>query len=117
MTIEAIELNITQARELVERGEALNRLLDNREFKELILDGYLKKEAIRLVHLKAEPAMQTPTHQANILREMDGIGSLTGYFRQIERVAESALSAIADGEEAIEEIRLEEAAAEEGGDE
>ena len=106
--IKEITLSIEEAQDFVKRGEALERLHKNRDFRKIILEGLFKDEAVRLVNLKAAPQMQHEQHQANILREIDGIGSLRNYFRAIYQAADQAQSAIRDGEEALEELRNEE---------
>ena len=52
--INAIERDIKEARKHVELGDSLERLLNNRDFKKVIVEGYFEKEAARLVHLKAD---------------------------------------------------------------
>jgi len=106
--IEEIDRNIKEARKFVERGAALQRLMSNKDFKALIQEGYFEKEAVRLVHLKADASMQTAERQASILKQMDAIGSLSDYFVGIRQQAMLAAKAI----EADEETR--EALAEEG---
>ena len=51
--IQGIERNITKSVAAIERGIALERLRVNKDFKSIVLDGYFKDEAVRLVHLKA----------------------------------------------------------------
>ena len=81
--VEQIELNIQQAKQLVEMGDVLDRLTQNPDFTRVIDEGYLKNEAVRLVHLKAAPSMQSDEAQQAITKEIDGIGALLGYFRAI----------------------------------
>lgn len=110
--IEAIELNIKSARELVEMGKCLARLEKNRDFKKLILTRYLKDEAVRLVHLKAAPNAQNEKIQAAIVRDIDSIGALEGFFNSIFHEAQRAAEAIAESEDELEIARAE--ATEEG---
>lgn len=107
--LQDIEENIKEARKIVEFGAALDRLRNNKDFKAIILDGYFKTEAIRLVHLKADPSMDTPERQANIIKGMDAIGALSEYFHVVDHQAQLARKAIDYGEEAISEILDEEA--------
>jgi len=65
----------------------------------LVLKGYLEDEAIRLVHMKAEPAASTPEFQQEIINAIDSIGILRGYFRQIGHTANMAEVALKDAEE------------------
>jgi hypothetical protein len=107
-TVQAIEENIRQAKVIVGVGESLERLRENRDFKTVILDGYFKDEAVRLVHLKASPNMQSPDMQKSIVAQMDAIGSLSQYFTAVFQQASIASKAIASDEEARDEILAEE---------
>lgn len=102
-----IELTMNQAKDLISFAESLERLHKNRDFKKIFSEGYFKDEALRLVGLKADPNMQTPERQEQILRDIDAIGSLQQYFRTVYQRAAWAERAIQDGQEALEEIQNE----------
>lgn len=104
-SIQEIEMGIEEAREYIERGEALERLYRNPDFQNIVVKGYFEREAVRLVHLKGDPAMRAPEHQAAIIQDMDGIAALHSHFRVILMQAQQMREAIQDGEEALEEIR------------
>lgn len=106
--VQEIELNIKQARKKVDLGESLERLKSNRDFKRLVLDGYFKSEAIRLVHLKSDPSMQTAERQAAILSDINAIGSFSQYLAVVTQMAGLASKAIVADEQTIEEISAEE---------
>lgn len=108
ISVEQLEHSIQSQRHIVELGAALERLSTNRDFKQVIVDGYLKEEALRLVHLKSDPAMQSATSQASILAQIDAIGNLGQYLRQISQNGERAQANIVQAEELIDEIRREE---------
>ena len=97
-TLQAIDKQIEQAKELVELGKAMERLRSNREFKKVIIDGYLSAEAVRLVHLKADPNMQKPESQAAIVKQMDAIGSFAEYMTVLIQQASLAQKAVETGE-------------------
>lgn len=102
--VQQIDANIAESRKIVELSKALDRLSMNKDFKEVITDGYLTKEAVRLVHLKAAPQMQTPDRQAAINNSIDAIGGLLEYFRTVRFNAQVALKAIESDEETREEL-------------
>lgn len=108
--IAEIEMNITEAKKFVAEGNSLVRLLSNRDFKKIVLEGYFEKEAVRLVHLKADHNMQSPENQAAIMTQIDAIGSLTHYFRTLRHNANMAEKAISESEETLDELRGEGAA-------
>lgn len=102
-----MEQAIENAKVYKDLGTSLEKLRSNREFKKVILDGYFKDEAIRLVHLKSDPSMQTPEKQDAIIRSIDAIGSLVSYFRVVEQFASIAAKDIELNEVTIQEAREE----------
>lgn len=107
-TIQEIENNIREAKALKEMGDALGRLQENRDFKKIIREGYFEKEAIRLVHLKSDPSMQSPASQQSIVDQIDAIGALSQYFRTVFHTAALATKAIYADEQEIEALLEEE---------
>lgn len=103
-TIQEIEQNIRECKEIVELNVMLERLKANRDFKKLILEGYFRDEAVRLVHLKADPAMQTPQRQAAITLQIDAIGAVSSYLHTVAYNAQLATKGIEAGELARDEI-------------
>lgn len=92
--IKELEDNIKRATEMVNLGKAVDRLRNSPDFKEVILKGYFEREAVRLVHLKADPSMQTPERQASIISQMDSIGALSSHLNTIIVMADRAAQAI-----------------------
>lgn len=107
--IAEIELNIKHAKELVALGRSLERLMTNRDFKKVFLEGYLKEEAVRLVHLKADANFQDAENQKSILQQIDAIGSVTHYLTALRHQGMLAEKAIEADEEALDELRGEDA--------
>lgn len=109
-TIREIEQNIKDNRKLIEMADALDRLKSNRDFKKVVMEGYFEKEAVRLVHVKADPEFQTPERQASIIRQIDAIGALNDYFTVVMFGGQQAKSAIESAEAVREDLIAEEAA-------
>lgn len=109
-TVQLIEENIRRAKEFVELDKALQRLMENRDFRKVVQEGYFRDEAVRLVHLRGDPAFQTPERQAAVLAQIDAISQLSGYFRTMRFNAQTALKAIEADEATRDEILAEEAA-------
>lgn len=105
--IQEIELSIKEAQKMVDLGAAVQRLATNRDFKKVVMEMYFEKEAVRLVHLKANPAMQDKDRQDAIVKEMDAIGSFYQFLRTLEIQADMARRAIDDGESLREELLAE----------
>ena len=105
--IAALEYQLDGYRKQIERGQAVARLMANRDFKKIILEGYFKDEAVRLVHLKQAPDFQTDDKQRNILRDIDSIGTFRNYLNLVEYFAGQASQAIGVTESVLEEARQE----------
>ena len=105
--IQAIDRNIKEAKATLEIGNALERLRGNKDFKKIVMEGYFRDEAVRLVHLKSDPSMQTPEYQKSIITQMDAIGALNQYFTTLVHQAGLAAKSIASDEEALEELLAE----------
>ena len=105
--IQAIESNIQQAKELVGFGNMLARLKSSRDFQKVITEGYFEKEAIRLVHLKADSNMQSVASQEAIVKQIDAIGALVSYLKVVEYRANAAASAVSADEETLTELLTE----------
>lgn len=105
--VQELEASIQRAKEHVEFGNVVERLLATRDFKKVISEGYFEQEAIRLVHLKADPNMQSTAQQESIVKQMDAIGSLKQYLRTKCRIAAQAVQSIAADEETRDELLAE----------
>ena len=80
IALRELEKDIQRAREAIELGASLARLMSNRDFQSVVVSGFLQKEAIRLVHAKADPANQSPEAQQGIVRSLDAIGNFNQYL-------------------------------------
>lgn len=102
--IESIELHMDRAREYVNQADALRRLRSNPDFKTVIEQGYFEKNAVRLVGLKAAPAMQDPDKQVSVIRAIDAIGELQQHFNAVFMMAEQAEQAILASREELDAL-------------
>ena len=102
-----LELTIEQAKEKVNVMEAIDRLSQNKDFITVILEGYLEKEAVRLVHAKADPGCTKPETQVDLIKQIDAIGCFTGYLRALRHSGMLSQKAIIDSEQTREEILAE----------
>jgi hypothetical protein len=103
-----IEANIAHAKEIVAKGAALERLKNHPDFRKVVVEGYLEREAIRLVHLKGDQHMQKPERQAGIQADIDAIGRFAAYLGSVSQFAAMAAASLEDAEAAREEIAAEE---------
>ena len=108
--MKALENNIKHNTAVLELGYSLERLRINKDFQKVVLKGYFEQEAVRLVLLKADANMQPVAHQESIVKQIDAIGALSGYFNTVRHLASMAERSIeSDG------ATLEDMLAEEGG--
>lgn len=97
--IDALDRDIENANAQLDTGKAIERLHKNPDFKNVILVGYLEKEAIRLVHLRTDPNVQSPQQQADIIRQIDAIAALKDFLRVRLMLADKAPQAIEEAED------------------
>lgn len=108
------EVNLTQAEaeKWIGRQEALERLLINPDFNEVIMEAYFKEEPARLASLVGDIAgsyrwapapgqasMPQPTFvqmQNNIERDIHAVGALQSFFRVVAYRAQSCKQALED---------------------
>lgn len=93
-----VEITLAQANANIERMNNLTKLINSKEFDEVITKGYFEQEAIRLVLSKGDPSMQTPELQKAIIEAIDGIGRLRQYFTTIMHTGAMAQKAKAETE-------------------
>lgn len=106
-TTEEIQLSIQEAKKLIARKDAAKRLTDNRDFKELVLEGYLRDEAIRLAHISADGNMKE--YRDEIMLSMQGISLFRQFMQNIIRMGDMAQAELYDYEQALDDVRAEEA--------
>ena len=106
--IQELEITIADARKAVELGNALNRLSDNKDFKLIIGDGYLKEFALGQMELLAHPNMQDEEAQAGIIKDLQATSSLHAHFVSIMQRAATMQTALTEQEQTLEEIHNEE---------
>ena len=107
-SIDAIEQNISQAKAHIEFAAAVERLRSNKDFRKVVLEGYFEREAVRLVHLKGDPNMQSADSQRSIVQQMDAIAAFSAFLNTALHLSALAAKSIADDEEMRDEILAEE---------
>ena len=105
--IQEVELSIEQAEALVARGEKALKLADNADFKELVLEGYLRDEASRLARLSADFTLD-PQVRSEVLLMVQAIGCFHSYMRNIIRMGDQARNDLVAHRETLAELHSEE---------
>ena len=99
--VQEIQIAIDEAREIVEKRDALIRLSKNKDFKKIIEDGYFGDESRRLVGLLADNAMQ---NKSNVFEALMGVSQLENYFALIVRDGNMMEQQIDDSVNVMNEI-------------
>jgi hypothetical protein len=102
--IEEVEIGIEQARAMVSKAESLAALVKNKDFKEVISEGYLKAEAVRLVLLKADPATLSAEMQASINDGIVAIGHFNQYLNTVKAIGSMAVKSLGEYEDLRAEL-------------
>ena len=85
-----ILVTIEQCEENIRAGEALKRLDANPDFRLIVHDLYMRKNAVRLVHALGDPNCASDEVRERLVREMDSIASFSAFLRQLEQAAHQA---------------------------
>ena len=107
--LQQLESNIKLAQKIVDMGDALDRLRNNRDFKKVIGEGYFEQEAIRLVHLMSDGNMQSPEIQQSIHKQMIAVGMFREFLETLATRANMARRAVEADEATRDEILAEDA--------
>lgn len=106
--IQEVELTIEEAKHEVEFGEAIDRLTKNPDYKKVILEGYMRDEALRLVKLTGDPNLP-PERMADVQAGIRAVGELNYFLHFGLQRAEHMRQQIAEHNATLDELREEEA--------
>lgn len=104
--VEGLEGQLSDAKEMVERGLAARKLASNREFRKLVLDGFCKDDCARFAAQSADPALD-PVQRADALAMAQAGGHLKRFLSATIQMGESAAREVGDIETELEEARAE----------
>lgn len=102
-----IEAEQKVLKSLVDRHDALERLAKNRDFKKVILDGFLVDDAARNVKNSINIRM-TAEHREAALHLAQAAGHLENYLESIAIAATTARKKLEESKAELEFIRQEE---------
>ena len=108
--IAQVEQSIAGAKDDLKRQECLARLEQNKDFRDLIMHGFLEDHAIRQVMLKAHPGLQGEKDQAMLDHQIRAIGGFKQYMVAINTAGTNAAITLAADEDTLIELRNEEIA-------
>lgn len=99
-----IEQQIEAAKPLIAQRDKALRLTNNRDFRDIILDGFCVQECARYAQLSGDPSL-SPADQANALAMAQAAGHIRRYLQVICRMGDTAEHEIKVANEMLDEIR------------
>ncbi len=102
-----IEISIEAARDVVRRKDAMDRLIQNDDFKDIFIEGYMEKEPARLTSLLLDSDWQTEERQAELMNDLRAISGFRQYVLTIKQLGKQMENQIARSETELERIREE----------
>jgi hypothetical protein len=103
-----IELSDKEATDMVKKAEALERLYKNRDFKKVVLEGYLEQEPVRLSWLIAmpnsNPTISREDYKKDMLSKIEAIGEFRQYLQTVFALGNQAHEALEENQNLRTEI-------------
>lgn len=94
-----IEVTVESFRAAVERKNQLYKLLQDENFKGLVLEGYIKEESVRLTKTLGDASIRANDRAFNsTVDELKAIGLFDNHLRTIEQMGNHAEQQLAEYE-------------------
>lgn len=103
--LELVEASIENCKKVMADRDRMERLLSHKDFKEVIMQGYVADEATRLTGLLGDP--NTNIDQNGVVSDLHAIASFQRYLRKIRTEGELAERELATHMETLDAIRAE----------
>ena len=98
--IDDIHADMRGYREKVALGRQYENLFRSPEFQKLVLEGYLRDEAVRLTHSLGMPG----TDKAAIHQQLNAVGHFANYLENIKQQANAAQLSLEDAGRMLERL-------------
>lgn len=108
--IHQVELTIEEAKKQINKMNALIRLTNNKDYKEIFMEGFFKEYAVNQVMLRADPSQQSDADQETLLKNIDSISRLWMHLNSVITMGRRAEEAMEDYENTRQELLEEDAA-------
>jgi len=96
--VEKVQVHIDMVKEAVALADKLDTLSRVPEFKEVVLDGFMKEEPARLASIITDANLLEDVDQREILGAIKAVGYLGDYFRNIQKRGEQMRAALEQAE-------------------
>ena len=95
-----IEMAMEAYKQKIAKAEALNRLMDNSDFKEVILDSFMgQRRLLDLATKRVSPSFQDPVNKGYVESQLSAVGALKMFMMLVEQEGLVAYEALASAEE------------------
>lgn len=82
--MEPTELETVENQYWIDQWESLDRLMKNKDFQDVILEGYFKNKAVNGVSMLAEPSIKQAGQRGDIMEDLVAISNLQYHFKMIK---------------------------------
>lgn len=106
VTIAQLEIRRDELRKLSDIAEAHDRLVKNKDFKRIILEGFMVEDCARYAQESADPLLEA-SHRADALALAQAAGHLKRYLQINRAMSYRAVNDINSIDQTIEEMRSE----------
>lgn len=106
ISVEELENYIAHLKEQKRLPEALDRLMKNEDFQKIVMNEYLREEAIRSTMLKADPSMAD--RQQQVENALIGVAQFNQFLQRIRTLGAMAERDLPEAEEALHNFYAEE---------
>jgi len=93
-----IEISMEGLKRKISTMKNLQRLSENEDFKELILEEFCKRRALAMVDMAVAPGFSDETNKEYIKNQLIAVGSLNTYMHNVLKEGEMAIEALAESE-------------------
>lgn len=107
-TVAELEQQKVDFNAAIEKRKVLQRLMNNRDFKKLILEDFCVQECARYAQLSADPNLSA-NERADALALAQSAGHIRRYLNVLDIMGNSAENQMQRLDDAIEDARLDEA--------
>ena len=102
--LEAIRAQLEDAKQAQAMNDVLDRLERNRDFKKIVLEGFLKEHVLEQTSMLARPDCQHELVQQSIQKSLTGASSFNAYLTSLRQMAAAADERVRQCEEALVEL-------------
>ena len=102
--ISQVKDGIAVLTEMAKKRKQFERLLENEDFKEIILEGFLKQYTLEQVSLLTNHEFQSPEKRATLQRTIEGTAVLGDYLDSYLMMSATVEQELEDAKKVLEEL-------------